>query len=183
MKEILERLLRNAKDDPSLQGRDLTYTEKGIPVLWDLPFYGNKEEVEAAISFLEREEVLAALRKGLLLPETQVFIWVSQDGELDYGLVQGDYFITLWVPSVWEKVKNLPLAQQKIVAAEEVYRLAHEKFHRERAWKEETLRDLINPWTPLTKEERKERLEYLLQNLHPSWKNLRDKVEVLLTVA
>ena len=179
MKAVLNALLNSEHER-----RTLSYTERGTPIIWDLPFYGDKNETEAAIRVLEHPDVVAALKKGLLLPEAQVFIWVSRDGELDYGLVQGTYFITLWVTSMWKKVKNLPLQLQPIVAAEEIYQLAQDKFHRERAYKEEVIRDLSGPWLPPSiLKEKKKLLEVLEKNLHPLWKDLKDKVQVLLSLA
>ena len=172
MKAVLNALLNSEHER-----RTLSYTERGTPIIWDLPFYGDKNETEAAIRVLEHPDVVAALKKGLLLPEAQVFIWVSRDGEIDYGLVQGDYFITLWVPwatkAITSKVKEI---------AVKVYKLACEKYNRERRYKEEAVRDLKNPWFPLSLRERKESLENLFKNLHPCWKDLKNEVQFLLMI-
>lgn len=167
MQKVIDRLLNSEEE------RVLSYSQKGTPIVWDFPFYGNREEVKAAIALLEDPEVIAALKEGLKLPKARFFIWVCRDGEIDYGVLQGDYFLTLWVPGA-KKLKSIDEAKEKVLS------LAQEKFARERRNKEEALQDAVNPWLFKEREERIQNLKFLKENLHPLWTDLHERVEALL---
>ena len=101
---VLEELLSNVRDS-SLAGRILDYLNS-VPIVWDIRkayakeaeryfkrLIGTKNHLEK----LTQKDFLEALRKGFQVPYGEIFIWVSPDGKVDYGVVQKDFWTTLWV--------------------------------------------------------------------------------------
>ncbi len=165
---MLRKILKQLLDS---EERRLTY-EDGFPIVWDSIPSGEKVlEVINAINILKNRKVINALKRGLNLPEAEVFFWISPDGEIDYGVVQGDYFITLWVPSA-RKLKTVEEARERI------FSLAKNKLKKERKYYEEVIKDLLSPWF-YSEKEKEFVLKMTEKNLHPSWKDLHKKLQKL----
>ena len=122
--------------DSSLEKRIMDYIND-VPVISDIrkikpknlqefikPFVKAKNHIEAKFA---RREYIEAAKEGLALPDADVFLWVTPDGEIDYGLVQDSFWVTLWVPNPenTDLKKLFDLAQRKLERLKEEYEIAN----------------------------------------------------------
>jgi len=159
LKETIEKILE-------YEARSLSYSSRGTPIIWDEPQCKEDAEVERRIELLDRESVFEAVRKGFLLPKARIFIWVSNNGTLDLGIVQDDFFITLWVDSALDRAEETPCPEESI--AQEVYRVACKKYQDERKRYQQALDEYSRfpRWMKLND------LKIVRNNLHPFWDDL-----------